>query len=137
MKRILGILVIFTILFIGCTQETQIEPKELPKVEDIEPEQEPIEEESIIEPIEPEEPVEDFITLEELSTHDLEEDCWIGFEGNVYDISDYIGKHPGGKKGITNLCGTSEEFEDAFAQKHGNSKVDILLQESDFKGELE
>ena len=126
-----NIIFVFLVLFVlGCQTTQPVEQKEAEIVV-----VEPVEE-TPVEQVE-EEPTTDLITKEELSQHDIEEDCWVGFQGDVYDISDYIGKHPGGKKGITKLCGTNEEFEDAFAGKHGNSKVDILLQEGILKGELE
>jgi hypothetical protein len=34
------------------------------------------------------------------------------------------------------LCGTSGKFESAFTSKHGTSKVEVLLQQGVYKGEL-
>ncbi|MCK9504522.1 MAG: cytochrome b5 domain-containing protein [Porticoccaceae bacterium] len=34
------------------------------------------------------------ITLEELASHNSEQDCWIAVEGKVYDITTYVPKHP-------------------------------------------
>jgi len=35
------------------------------------------------------------ISVSDLATHDSQEDCWIAFEGKVYDITDWLPKHPG------------------------------------------
>jgi len=36
------------------------------------------------------------ITLEEIGRHRSETDCWIAIHGKVYDITDFVGIHPGG-----------------------------------------
>ena len=38
----------------------------------------------------------DGVTLEELAKHKTFDDAWIGFNGKVYDMTFYLGKHPGG-----------------------------------------
>jgi cytochrome b involved in lipid metabolism len=38
------------------------------------------------------------ITREELKKHYKRNDCWTAIDGKVYDITDYISLHPGGKK---------------------------------------
>jgi cytochrome b involved in lipid metabolism len=66
------------------------------------------------------------ITLEELATHTGEEDCWVGYEGKVYDVSSFLPKHPGGVGAIYPFCGTSSDFTAAFEGKHGMTKVEFL-----------
>lgn len=36
------------------------------------------------------------VGYEELKTHRSKSDCWMALNGIVYDITDYIKKHPGG-----------------------------------------
>ncbi|XP_039279950.1 cytochrome b5 isoform X2 [Nilaparvata lugens] len=38
-----------------------------------------------------------FISLEEVSKHDTISDCWIILFDKVYDITDFIWRHPGGE----------------------------------------
>ena len=38
------------------------------------------------------------ITLRELKKHRRVDDCWLAIDGKVYDVTDYIKYHPGGKK---------------------------------------
>ncbi len=76
------------------------------------------------------------VGLDVLKTHNKQEDCWIGFEGKVYDISLWLPRHPGSAGAIAPYCGTSGEFEKAFVDKHGRSQVEKLIEEGVFKGEL-
>lgn len=36
------------------------------------------------------------VSLDELSKHNSKDDAWIGLNGNVYDVTSFIPKHPGG-----------------------------------------
>jgi cytochrome b involved in lipid metabolism len=77
------------------------------------------------------------VSKSELVSHDKETDCWISYQGLVYDVTDYVPMHPGGAAQIIPLCGTSEEFENAFTVQHGNSKVRMLERMGVYKGLLE
>jgi len=35
-------------------------------------------------------------TLEDIAAHDNEDSCWIAVDGKVYDVTEFIGPHPGG-----------------------------------------
>jgi len=61
-------------------------------------------------------------TLEEVSTHDIEEDCWIIIEGKVYDVTSYLNFHPGGGKLILEWAGkdATEQFKEA---KHSTTAI--------------
>lgn len=45
------------------------------------------------------------ISLEEVARHDSEDDCWMAIEGKVYDITDYIPKHPTPASILIPWCG--------------------------------
>ena len=68
------------------------------------------------------------ITESQLAEHGSKEDCWISYKGTVYDITDWLPKHPGSSEAIEPFCGTSSGFEEAFTQKHGTSKANLLMQ---------
>lgn len=45
-------------------------------------------------------------TLAEVAQHDTAGDCWAAVDGGVYDLTRWIGVHPGGQHRILDLCGT-------------------------------
>lgn len=45
------------------------------------------------------------ITLAELAKHASEDDCWMAIEGKVYDLTEYIPRHPTPPAVVTAWCG--------------------------------
>jgi len=45
------------------------------------------------------------ITMSEVATHAVAADCWSAVNGKVYDLTQWIDKHPGGPVVIEALCG--------------------------------
>ena len=75
-------------------------------------------------PISP--PAASGMTLAQLATHNTETDCWVGYDGKVYDITAFLPVHKGGAGKIAPFCGTASGFAAAFEGKHGMSKVSVL-----------
>ncbi len=74
----------------------------------------------------------------EVSMHNEKFNCWIVFEGKVYDVTGWIPRHPGGEEAIIQFCGmTDSSFEEAFGSQHGESKVEVLEREGVLLGSLE
>ncbi|MCA9332950.1 cytochrome b5 domain-containing protein [Candidatus Saccharibacteria bacterium] len=44
------------------------------------------------------------LTSDEVKKHNSKSDCWTIINGDVYDITDYVGSHPGGSE-ILRACG--------------------------------
>lgn len=45
------------------------------------------------------------ITQDELATHDSAESCWIQIDQSVYDVTNFLDKHPGGRERLLQFCG--------------------------------
>jgi cytochrome b involved in lipid metabolism len=56
-------------------------------------------------------------TLAEVATHNTPADCWTAISGNVYNVTSWISKHPGGSDAIIYLCG--KDGTAAFTGQHG------------------
>ena len=48
---------------------------------------------------------ENSFTLGQIVEHGDATSCWTTIEGKVYDLTEYIEKHPGGSKSILAICG--------------------------------
>lgn len=59
-------------------------------------------------------------TLAEVSKHKTENDCWTIVRDNVYDVSGFASKHPGGSKPVINSCGI--DSTQYFVKKHGGQE---------------
>ncbi|KAG6598642.1 Cytochrome b5 isoform A, partial [Cucurbita argyrosperma subsp. sororia] len=73
-------------------------------------------------------------SIEEVSQHSSNDDCWIIIDGKVYDLTSYLDEHPGGDDVIVAATGrdATDDFEDA-----GHSKDARELMEKFYIGELD
>lgn len=60
-------------------------------------------------------------TSAQVATHAVEADCWASVDENVYDLTSWVSRHPGGSKAIISLCGTDATAR--FEGKHGGSSA--------------
>jgi uncharacterized membrane protein len=60
------------------------------------------------------------ITMTEISQHGDSKSCWSAIDGSVYDLTDWIGKHPGGAAVIKAICG--KDGSAAFNGQHAGQK---------------
>lgn len=58
-------------------------------------------------------------TLKEVAVHNSEKDCWMAIEGKVYNVTEFIPKHPGGKA-IIGGCG--KDATTLFNERPTNNK---------------
>ena len=65
-----------------------------------------------------EEPEIRSITAKELAKHDSFNNCWVVYEGKVYDVTD-APTHPNMQKTFWDHCGNTTSFEEAAKSKHG------------------
>eukprot|EP01027_Heterolobosea_sp_BB2_P001847 GEZU01002763.1.p1 GENE.GEZU01002763.1~~GEZU01002763.1.p1 ORF type:complete len:123 (-),score=17.18 GEZU01002763.1:52-420(-) len=54
-------------------------------------------------------------SLDEIATHNKEDDCWTIVHGKVYDITKYLDEHPGGKRLLFQNAGMNSHFRITFA----------------------
>lgn len=76
------------------------------------------------------------VSRAELAKHNTQADCWISYKGTVYDITNWLPRHPGSADAIAPFCGTAEEFAAAFNGQHGTSKDKRLEREGVKEGAL-
>ena len=69
------------------------------------------------------------ITREQIAENNNANSCWVAWRGEVYDLTGWLRDHPGGADAITPNCGTVEQFEEAFQERHnsGGTRDDGLL----------
>ena len=61
-------------------------------------------------------------TLAQVSAHNSASSCWSAINGDVYDLTTWIGQHPGGASAIQRICGT--DGTQSFNNQHeGAGKV--------------
>ena len=66
------------------------------------------------------------LTIDEVKAHCQDEDCWIIIEGKVYDVSKYMGIHPGGKEILlenSNGQDCTEAYEEADHTKRAKEML--------------
>lgn len=69
------------------------------------------------------------ILPDELAKHPDEKSCWMAIDGKVYDVTEYIDKHPGGEH-ILKGCGRdmTESFKGKRARGIFDAKAEKELQ---------
>ena len=56
------------------------------------------------------------LTMQDVALHDIKTDCWVVYYNQVYDMSDYAKRHPGGRSIITDQCGS--DGTSAYSRYH-------------------
>ena len=59
-------------------------------------------------------------TMAQVATHASASSCWTAINSNVYDVTTWINKHPGGAQAILSLCG--KDGSAAFNDQHGGQR---------------
>lgn len=59
-------------------------------------------------------------TLAQVKQHASASSCWSAVDGKVYDLTRWIGRHPGGQKRIVQMCG--QDGTAAFRGEHGTER---------------
>lgn len=64
------------------------------------------------------------MSISDIAIHSSLKDCYLGINGNVYDITSYIPYHPAGSRIMEKYCG--KEVTNIFARIHSNRAWDLL-----------
>ena len=70
----------------------------------------------------------------EIAKHNKETDCWIILHNNIYDVTDFLSKHPGGKRAILSVAG--QNATDEFEMIHPVGVIDAYLSKDSFVGQV-
>jgi cytochrome b involved in lipid metabolism len=62
----------------------------------------------------------DGYSLAIVEQHGTKDNCWVAINGSVYNLTDWVSRHPGGEGAIVRLCGT--DGTEMFEKKHGSAK---------------
>ena len=73
-------------------------------------------------------------TMAEVATHNSEASCWSVIDTSIYDLTEWISKHPGGSRSILRICGI--DGTEAFTRQHGSSKKAAAALENYYYGEV-
>jgi hypothetical protein len=63
---------------------------------------------------------------DEVEQHDSKNDCWTIVRGNVYDVTTFVSRHPGGDSEIRDMCGT-DASEDFLEEHSGQAEPEEWL----------
>lgn len=59
-------------------------------------------------------------TLADVASHKTQADCWTVVNGEVYNVTSWISKHPGGAQAIVGMCGVDGSA--GFNGQHGTAR---------------
>ena len=84
------------------------------------------------------------LSMEEISDHNKQTDCWILISGKVYNITSYFGSHPGGSQVMALTCGkdataayyTQDPYATTASSKSRHSSRAQSLLENYYIGDL-
>ena len=80
------------------------------------------------------EPATSGITKADVAANNSSSKCWTIIGNKVYDLTDFINKHPGGKTRIEGLCGI--DGTSRFRNQHGSSGGPNMQLDNYYIGDL-
>lgn len=66
-------------------------------------------------------PAASTFTLAQVGAHATASDCWTAVRGNVYNVTPFVSRHPGGVEAIVQVCG--RDGTAFFEGQHGGQKT--------------
>ena len=78
--------------------------------------------------------LKDEFIISEVSSHNSKESCYTIIDSKVYNLTEWIGKHPGGENAILKICGLDGTL--IFRAQHDNNPKQVNQLEEFFIGNL-
>ncbi|KAL5342549.1 FMN-dependent dehydrogenase-domain-containing protein [Aspergillus crustosus] len=79
--------------------------------------------------------LEKLVSTHEISSHKMPNDCWIVVDNQVWDVSDFLEKHPGGPSIILKYAG--RDATKAYSEVHTPGLLKAELAAEQYKGRLD
>lgn len=67
-------------------------------------------------------------TMADVQGHNSASSCWSVVDGQVYNLTAWIGRHPGGAEAIEGICG--KDGSAAFHGQHGMNRKEVQILET-------
>jgi len=74
------------------------------------------------------------IPLSEVNRHCIPADCWVAIDDKVYDLTEFVDRHPGGPTTVLNSAG--KDVTKMFHEIHRGVKIDQYLRPEAYVGSL-
>ncbi|CAJ1391976.1 unnamed protein product [Effrenium voratum] len=74
------------------------------------------------------------LPISEVARHCIPEDCWVALNGKVYDLTEFMDRHPGGPTTI--LAWAGKDASKLFNDIHKGVKIEQYLRPEAFLGDL-
>lgn len=74
------------------------------------------------------------ITVKEVMSHNSPKDCWIVLNDDVYDVTEFLNKHPGGVSPLMEVAGKDATLK--FIQVHSTTTLEKMKEQLVFVGKL-
>ncbi|OJJ53152.1 hypothetical protein ASPSYDRAFT_94975 [Aspergillus sydowii CBS 593.65] len=78
---------------------------------------------------------ENLLSTHEISSHKTPDDCWIVVDNQVWDVTDFLDKHPGGPTIILKYAG--RDATKAYSEVHNPGLLKAELAPEQYKGKLD
>ena len=72
--------------------------------------------------------------MHEVIKHNKEDDCWVIINGQVYDLTEFLHEHPGGKRVIMEHAG--KDATEEFQMFHKNNVIMMHLKDDQCLGNV-
>ena len=70
----------------------------------------------------------------EVAKHNKTSDCWVILHDYIYNLTNFLSKHPGGKRAILEFAG--KDATDDFEMIHPTGVIDAYLSKDNFIGQV-